>query len=179
MVFCRFSTREFYKSMYAIFQSGLHTLFIFFNPPQMDRIKIRQKPPRLNSIFLLILLTPLAFSLLPLASTAHAASVTLAWDRSQEPDVAGYRVYYGTTSGHYTTMISVGNSTTCTISNLEPGMTYYFAVTAYDTSGNESAYSQEIPYTVPFLDSDGDGMPDDWERLYGLLCERCQPRSGW
>jgi hypothetical protein len=168
LVFCRFSTREFYKSMYAIFQSGLHTLFFFFNPPQMDRIKIRQKPPRLNSIFLLILLTPLAFSLLPLASTAHAASVTLAWDRSQEPDVAGYRVYYGTTSGHYTTMISVGNSTTCTISNLEPGMTYYFAVTAYDTSGNESAYSQEIPYTVPFLDSDGDGMPDDWERLYGL-----------
>jgi hypothetical protein len=119
-------------------------------------------------ILLAFLLTPLAFSLLPFASTAHAASVTLAWDRSQEPNIAGYRVYYGTTSRHYTTMRSVGNSTTATISNLEPGTTYYFAVTAYDTSGNESSYSQEIPYTVPFLDSDGDGMPDDWESQYGL-----------
>ncbi|MFC1880849.1 fibronectin type III domain-containing protein, partial [Thermodesulfobacteriota bacterium] len=92
----------------------------------------------------------------------------MAWDRSQEPDVAGYRVYYGTTSHHYTAMRSVGNSTTCTIYNLEPDMIYYFAVTAYGTSGSESAYSQEIPYTVPFVDPDGDGMPDDWERLYGL-----------
>ncbi|MEE4263248.1 MAG: fibronectin type III domain-containing protein, partial [Desulfobacteraceae bacterium] len=94
--------------------------------------------------------------------------MTLAWDRSQEPNIAGYRVYYGTTSRHYTTMRSAGNNTTCTISNLEPGLTYYFAVTAYDTSGNESAYSQEIPYTVPFVDTDGDGMPDDWESQYGL-----------
>jgi hypothetical protein len=103
-----------------------------------------------------------------LSGTAHAGSVTLAWDRSQEPNIAGYRVYYGTTSRHYTAMRSVGNSTTATITLLEPGVTYYFAVTAYDTSGNESAYSQEISYTVPFLDSDGDGMPDDWESQYGL-----------
>ena len=153
--------------MYAIFQSGLHTLF-FFNHPQRVPIKISRKPLRRQLMLLIILLTPIAFSLIPLASAAHAGSVTLAWDRSQEPDVVGYRVYYGTTSHHYTSMRSVGNSTTCTISNLEPGMTYYFAVTAYGTSGSESAYSQEIPYTVPFVDPDGDGMPDDWERLYGL-----------
>jgi hypothetical protein len=65
-------------------------------------------------------------------------------------------------------MISVGKKTSCTITNLEPGRTYFFSATAYDFSGNESSFSGEIQYTVPFVDSDGDGMPDDWERLYGL-----------
>lgn len=168
MVFCRLSTHEFYKAMYAIFQSGLHALFFFPNHPQRVPIKISRIPLRRQLMFLIILLTPLAFSLTPFASAAHAASVTLAWDRSQEADVAGYRVYYGPTSHNYKTMLSAGNSTTATISNLNPGKTYYFAVTAYDTSGNESSFSLEIAYTVPFVDSDGDGMPDDWERLYGL-----------
>ena len=102
------------------------------------------------------------------SGVTHAASITLAWDRSQDTDIAGYRVYYGTSSGHYAKVISVGSQTTCTITNLEPGRTYYFVATAYDTNGNESTFSQEIPYTVPFVDSDGDGMPDDWESLYGL-----------
>jgi hypothetical protein len=94
------------------------------------------------------------------SGASHAAGVTLAWDRSQEQDVAGYRLYYGTTSGHYTTMINVGSNTSSTVTNLEPGRTYYFAATAYDTSGNESGFSQEVPYSVPFVDSDGDGVPD-------------------
>ena len=127
-----------------------------------------RKPLRLKLTLLIILIMPLAFCLLPFVSAALAASVTLAWDRSQDTDIAGYRAYYGTSSGHYTTMISVGNNTTCTITNLEPGRTYYFTATAYDYNGNESAFSQEIPYTVPFVDTDGDGMPDDWESLYGL-----------
>ena len=126
------------------------------------------KPLRLKLTLLIILITPLAFSLGPLASAALAASVTLAWDRNQDTDIAGYRAYYGTSSGNYTAMISVGNQTTCTITNLESGRTYYFAATAYDYNGNESAFSQEISYTVPFVDTDGDGMPDDWESLYGL-----------
>jgi len=118
--------------------------------------------------FLIFFVLPGAFSLALCASAAQAASVTLAWDKSQETDVAGYRVYYGTTSGHYTTMISVGSNTFCTITNLEPGRTYYIVATAYDHNRNESAFSQEILYTVPFVDSDGDGMPDDWESRYGI-----------
>ncbi len=164
--------------MYAGFLSGLHTLFLLFNPLQAEPIKLRNKVPqrldgamglsglkRLTVFFLFFLIS--VFCLL-YSGAAHAASVTLAWDQSQETDVAGYRVYYGTTSGHYTTMISVGNNTSGTITNLEPGRTYYFTATAYDYNGNESAFSQEIPYTVPFVDTDGDGMPDDWESLYGL-----------
>ena len=39
-------------------------------------------------------------------------------------------------------------SPTATITNLENGVTYTFAVTAYNTAGAESAYSQPISYTV-------------------------------
>jgi hypothetical protein len=131
-------------------------------------VKIKQLKFRRQLILLIFLLTPLAFGLWPFASAAQAAAVTLAWDENAEMDVAGYRVYFGTTSRYYTTMISVGNKTTCTVTNLTPGRTYYFAATAYDNNGNESGFSQEISYTVPFLDSDGDGMPDDWENYYGL-----------
>ena len=116
----------------------------------------------------MLLLTPLAFGLWPLASSAQAAAVTIAWDANAELNVAGYRMYYGTNSGHYTSMVSVGNKTSCTVTNLDSGRTYYFAATAYDHNGNESGLSQEISYTVPFLDSDGDGMPDDWENYFGL-----------
>ena len=118
--------------------------------------------------FLIFFFLSCTLSLALCASATHAASVTIAWDKNQDTNVAGYRVYYGTTSGHYTNMISVGKKTSCTISNLEPGQTHYFTATAYDFSGNESGFSGEIPYTVPFVDSDGDGMPDDWERLHGL-----------
>ena len=154
--------------MHSIYQLGLRTLIFLFNRPQLAPVKFRTTPLRRHLILLIFLITPLALSLLPLASAAHAAAVTLAWDSNEEIDVAGYRVYYGTKSGRYTAMISVGNKTSCTVTNLEPGRTYYFAATAYDYSGNESGFSQEIPYTVPFLDSDGDGMPDDWENRYGL-----------
>jgi hypothetical protein len=57
--------------------------------------------------------------------------------------VTGYNIYYGTVSHDYTNMISAGNATNLTVSNLEPGVAYYFAATAYDDEGNESTYSNE------------------------------------
>jgi hypothetical protein len=74
---------------------------------------------------------------------------TLTWDApTTKADgkpltgLAGYNIYYGKSSGHYSSMINVGNVTTYNVGNLSPG-TYYFAVTAYDKEGNESAYSNE------------------------------------
>ncbi len=80
---------------------------------------------------------------------AHAAQVTLQWDANAEPHVAGYRLYCGTASRVYSLNIDVGNMTSCTISNLEDGKTYYFAATAYDTSYTESGYSNELFFTSP------------------------------
>ncbi|GKS58349.1 hypothetical protein YTPLAS18_18760 [Nitrospira sp.] len=75
-------------------------------------------------------------------------AVTLAWDPNPETDIAGYKVYVGTKSGRYGPPISLGNVTTYTFANLEPGSTYYFVVTAYDKSGNESSPSSEVSTTL-------------------------------
>jgi hypothetical protein len=76
-------------------------------------------------------------------------SLTLGWDSSQDSAVAGYRLYEGIAPRTYTKVIDVGNATTATIQDLVGGVTYYFALTEYDTNGQESALSDEIPYTVP------------------------------
>lgn len=72
------------------------------------------------------------------------ASVTLTWNANSESDLQGYRVYYGTSSRNYTTNTDVGNVTSYTVSGLATGATYYFAITALDTSGNESGFSGEV-----------------------------------
>ncbi len=74
--------------------------------------------------------------------------VMLEWDANTEGDLAGYKVYVGTTSEAYTNSIDVADVTDYTIQNLTVGTTYYFVATAYDTSGNESGYSNEVSYLV-------------------------------
>ena len=86
----------------------------------------------------------------------QAAQVQLTWtapttnaDGTALTDLAGYRVYYGQTSGNLTQNVAVGNQTTYPLSGLNGGQLYYFAVTAYDTSGNQSARSNEASATTP------------------------------
>ena len=98
------------------------------------------------------------FSFLPMnITTASAADVTLAWDRNPEPDIAGYKIYYGLQSRVYPYVIDVGSYTSCTISDLDEGVTYFLAATAYDTSGDESAYSGEITYPANSTVNDSSG----------------------
>ena len=80
--------------------------------------------------------------------TVSAANVNLIWDANSEPDLAGYKLFYGTASGHYDVSVDVGNTNSYTIANLSEGTTYYFAAVAYDASHNESAYSEELVFTV-------------------------------
>ncbi|GKS58197.1 hypothetical protein YTPLAS18_17240 [Nitrospira sp.] len=75
------------------------------------------------------------------------ASVTLTWNANNESDLQGYRVYYGTSSGNYTTNVDVGNVTSYTVNGLTTGFTYYFAIRAMDTSGNLSGYSNQATAT--------------------------------
>jgi hypothetical protein len=72
------------------------------------------------------------------------SSVTLAWNRSTSTNVTGYRVYYGASSRNYTNSAVAGNVTTNTVPGLASGVTYFFAVTAYNASGLESTFSNEI-----------------------------------
>ena len=93
-------------------------------------------------------------------STAYAASVDLEWDPNTEPQLVGYKIYWGTSSGNYAFSKNVGKTTVCTITGLDEGKTYYFAATAYDAAGTESDYSNQITYSIPLSDADGDGVPD-------------------
>jgi hypothetical protein len=92
-----------------------------------------------NSIVILLIL----FLTLLFSSIESTAQIKLGWAPNPEPNVAGYRLYYGTASGAYARRIDVGNVTTYMAHGLSYGVTYYFALTAYDQSG-ESGYSNEV-----------------------------------
>jgi hypothetical protein len=94
-------------------------------------------------VFFSVLLVALLISV-----WARAEQVTLAWDANTESDLAGYKVHYGTASGSYTTIVDVHKVTTSSIGTLTAGQTYYFAVTAYNASGNESGYSNQVSYSI-------------------------------
>ena len=101
-----------------------------------------------TSSLILTFLFILAGLILFLSPVSHAAQVTLAWDPETDPNVTGYRVYYGTSSRNYPFNKDAGNNTTITVPNLQDGATYYFAVTAYNAAGIESGYSNEVSYSA-------------------------------
>lgn len=92
-------------------------------------------------------------------TNAGAANVTLAWDRNSQPNIAGYKVYFGPARGTYPFVIDAGNVTQQVVNNLQDGVTYYFAATAYNVAGVESDLSAEVSHTmpVPAIRAIGDG----------------------
>ncbi len=81
--------------------------------------------------------------------TLAAQSVTLAWNPSPSPTVAGYMLYYGADGINFDSQMDAGTNTTWTVTGLEPGSTNYFEVVAYDANDNLSPPSNQIEYTVP------------------------------
>ncbi|NTV50801.1 MAG: hypothetical protein HGA20_14320, partial [Geobacteraceae bacterium] len=83
---------------------------------------------------------------LGMGTESDASSVQLQWDQNIESDLAGYKVYSGDASAAFagSTPIDVQKQTTATISGLDPGKAYTFAVTAYNLAGVESTYSNIV-----------------------------------
>jgi hypothetical protein len=95
----------------------------------------------------------------------RGADIKLAWDANTETDLAGYNLYYGTTARTgtdpktctmcgYTTKVPLGKVTSYQVSGLTLGVNYFFSLTAFDTSTNESGFSNEVngpakDYSVP------------------------------
>ena len=75
-------------------------------------------------------------------------SVNITWNTDPNPEIAGYTVYLGTQSGHYSVINDIGNSTKATLSPLIPSTTYYCAVQVYNTLGVSSALSPELVFTT-------------------------------
>lgn len=89
-------------------------------------------------------------------SKAATGSATFYWNANTETDLAGYKIYYGTSPrtgtqapGGYSSIVDVGKATTYVINNLTEGQTYYFSLVAYDTSQNVSPFSNELKKTIP------------------------------
>lgn len=90
------------------------------------------------------------------AQPAHAIlqDCTITWTPNSEPDLAGYKVYAAPTSKGYTMgkpLLDVPKTQTtakCNALKLPSPATYFFAVTAYDTSGNESGFSNEMSKVI-------------------------------
>jgi len=89
-------------------------------------------------------------------SPSAPGAVTLSWDPPTEntndtplSNLAGYTIHYGTQPESYTSTIQVTNPglTTYVVENLPAG-TYYFAVSAYTTTGESSADSPQVTATV-------------------------------
>lgn len=108
---------------------------------------------RVKNLILVTMIAIVAF-----ATSAMAGTVTVSWDANSETDLGGYNIYVGESSTVYTGVVDVGNATSFSWSNLEVGRTYYFAVTAYDLSGNESDFSDEVNAT---LEDGGDTNPPE------------------
>src|SRR5436190_7926763 len=75
-------------------------------------------------------------------------SIILSWYPVAEPDIAGYNVYYGTSSHNYPHKLSVVQPSVV-ISDLVENQTYFFAVSSLNNGGLESALSDEVSYAVP------------------------------
>ncbi len=101
----------------------------------------------MNKLFILFL------SLILLTRISFAANVSVFLEQPST-NIAGSKIYYGISSGVYTSVLDVNLLNNTIITNLTPNKTYYFAATVYDSDGLESLYSDEATYTTPpFVDT--------------------------
>jgi len=95
--------------------------------------------------------SPAIASLTGTGSAPPQHQVDLSWNPSNSQGITGYNVYRGSkTGGPYSKINPVLNASTAyTDNSVTAGQSYYYVTTAVDTAGVESAYSNEVPATVP------------------------------
>ena len=108
----------------------------------------------LSPLYLFILSISLLFVLNALAvPVADASKVTLGWDSNSEPDLEGYVIYYNAGSpgppyDHASTLpeddLADPLHPEATLTGLKSGEEYYIALTAYNTEGVESSFSNDV-----------------------------------
>lgn len=101
-----------------------------------------------------------------LCKVAFGNSVTLAWDANAESDLVGYKIYYNSVSlnspfdgigirqGASPITVELQNlsapkNPSYELNGLSPGQTYFFKLTAYNSSGVESSFSNAVSFNVP------------------------------
>jgi len=103
---------------------------------------------QLYFIFLLVLLlnpSPSFAQLGPIVTS----DCQINWEPNSESDLVGYRLYSETSPGIYgvpTSILAPTTSTKCSSLNIKTNGQYYIAISAYDTTGNESLISFSVPF---------------------------------
>ncbi|MES2476957.1 MAG: fibronectin type III domain-containing protein [Verrucomicrobiota bacterium] len=114
---------------------------IHLNP--VDTYKFPGRVLRIVAVCLALMMTSFS-SHAALPEAEPTVSLELLWDPVPEPNVVGYRVYIGTTSGHYSVIEETGTDPSYTVTGLIRGLTYYFAVSAFNDQGDEGELSDEL-----------------------------------
>jgi hypothetical protein len=96
--------------------------------------------------------TPTGQSVTGSGTSAPQHSVSLTWNASTSSNVVGYNIYRATVSGGPYTRINsaLDTSTSDTDSTVQGGQIFYYVVTAVDSNGAESAYSNQTTATIPY-----------------------------
>lgn len=82
-------------------------------------------------------------------NASTAGSATLMWNANTETDVVGYKIYRATASGAYGAPVATLDKVTSYVATgLQTGTTYFFVITAFDSAGNESAFSNEVSKSI-------------------------------
>lgn len=77
-----------------------------------------------------------------MVGATSAGTISVSWD--PVPNASGYRVYYGTESGHYDTFKDVGQATEGMLTQLPNCTRHYVAVKAYNGAGESAQFSNEV-----------------------------------
>jgi hypothetical protein len=84
-----------------------------------------------------------AYPLFVFPTISFSAEITVAWTPAKDPEVAGYKVYYGPPDQDNKFQADAGKETKITLKDLQGGGTYSFIVSTYDRTGRESSYSHK------------------------------------
>jgi hypothetical protein len=139
------------------FSTGITTP-LTLNPAQSVNVPVVFTPSAAGSVAGSLTFTSsngTAMLSVPLSGTGlapQAHSVDVAWNPSTSASLQGYNVYRsGTSGGPYTKISATLSPTTLLFTDATPlsGHSYFYVVTAVDTSGAESAASVEVAVTIP------------------------------
>ncbi len=86
------------------------------------------------------------FIILISSKDVFSFNVQIIWDKNEEEDVAGYKIFCREEDQNYNydVPVWVGTDVTCSIYELDDKVTYYFVARAFNTSGIESEDSEEL-----------------------------------
>ena len=84
-----------------------------------------------------------------ITAVAGVKTIELEWERNTESDFKGYNVFRSVDGAPFEKVASLIDAPTYSDTNVQPGKTYRYAISAVDLTGNESARSEPVQAALP------------------------------